>query len=96
MRKIKNYFHRFFTAVLCMLVNLFSGKNAETINADEQILSSGPGEGGRSVSMMIRSAGELKRLICNAAKFKSGSYIKKSFFWLQGPGDRFRVCGRTR
>ena len=62
MRKIKNYFHRFFTAVLCMLVNLFSGKNAETINADEQILSSGPGEGGRSVSMMIRVRWRVKKI----------------------------------
>lgn len=96
MRKIKNYFYGFFTAVLCMLINLFSGKNAENTNTDEQVLSSGLGEGGRSISLMIRSAGELKRLICNAAKFKSGSYIKKSFFWLQGPGDRFRVRGRTR
>ena len=96
MRKIKNYFHRFFTAVLCMLVNLFSGKNAENINVDEQILSSDPGEGGRSVSMMIRSAGELKKVSCKAAESKSGGYIKKIFFWLQGPGDRFRVRGRTR
>lgn len=97
MKKIKSYFHLIFKAVICMLVNLFSGKNAEKMSAKVRNLSSDTAERnvfGMETDMCEENAGYPVKY-CGSGHSGRNCYIKKIFFWLQGPGDRIRVRAGT-
>lgn len=92
MKNFKKYFKMLLTAMICFAMCLVSGKN---VTADvEKILADGQAgpnhtEKDGLLERSLRNVFEVSKIEEEKKrKYKEGSFLKKIFFWLKGPGDR--------
>lgn len=90
MRKLKSYFHLIVTAVICFFMSLIPGKKGSE-NVKKVLV------GGQAVRNHNRCNAETTsvKIMPIFMDYKGGrtaksaeDYLKKNFFWMQGPGDR--------
>lgn len=87
MRKVKEYFHMIFAAVVFLAVSLFSGKvKKDEVNESGSVFP-GMKKSAESACAVNRRDMDSKEVKAVFRLFPIKSYIKKIFFWLQGPGD---------
>ncbi|MDC7287222.1 hypothetical protein NXH76_05370 [Blautia schinkii] len=96
MKNVKKYFKMIITAVICFAMSLIPGKkaNAKVIEvlADGQAVSRNTERNSvntrtENVSVFSRSNENVTRQ-SNCRRL----YLKKVFYWLQGPGDRIPLA----
>ncbi len=92
MKNFKKYFKMLITAVICFAMCFVSGKN---VTADvEKVLADGQAVPNhtekdrvltKSTSTVFKNSQIAEK---EKNKYREGSFLKKIFFWLKGPGDR--------
>lgn len=96
MKNVKKYFKLIITAVICFAMSLIPGKkaNAKVIKvlADGQAVSRYTERNSVNTNMnnvsVFNSSNETMTLKSNSHRL----YLKKVFYWLQGPGDRIPLA----
>lgn len=92
MKNMKKYFKLMITAVICLAMSLVPGKNVNAdvmaVLSDGQAVSNNTKRSTECSEHLKNAALNMQRRDVNTERFKQGSFIKKIFFWLQGPGDR--------
>ncbi|MDO4336803.1 MAG: hypothetical protein Q4C91_01810 [Eubacteriales bacterium] len=92
MKNMKKYFKMMITAVICLAMSLIPGKNVKadvmTVLSGGQAVSNNTERSTEYREHLKNAALNMQRRIVNTERLKQGSYIKKIFYWLQGPGDR--------
>lgn len=89
MKRLKEYFKMIVTAVICLTMSMFPGKNREKI---VKVLN------GKTNTSAAASNNATQRMDNHAAfpemknaaeyrRYRRYIRLKKVFFWLQGPGD---------
>ena len=100
MRKLRDYFDMIFTAVVCFVISLFSGKSVkDSMDKNQDVLSYAK-RNRDSVPTEYGKCGTETEKRTETAYFSPGDFLKRVFFWMQGPGDRkdhlddtdFAVC----
>lgn len=95
MRKIRDYFDMIFTAVVCFVINLFSGKSVKnSMDKNHNVLSYAK-RNRDSVPTECGKCGTETEKRTESVYFSPGDFLKKVFFWMQGPGDRKRHLDDT-
>lgn len=89
MRKLKDCFHMILTAVICFAVNLFSRKPDNSAKENKVFLSCMK-KSRNSVPLQYEKCGTETGKGSGSLSCSPGDFLKKVFFWLQGPGDRKR------
>ena len=92
MKNVKKYFKLIITAVICFAMSLIPGKKANAkvvkVLADGQAVSRNTKRSSVNTKIenvsVFSSSNETKAHRSNSP----GYYLKKVFYWLQGPGDR--------
>ncbi len=95
MRKIRDYFDMIFTAVVCFVINLFSGKSVKNSMDKNQDVLSYAKRNRDSVPTECGKCGTETEKRTESVYFSPGDFLKKVFFWMQGPGDRKRHLDDT-
>lgn len=99
MKNIKKYFNMIITAVICFAMSIVPGKKANArvfrLLADGQAVSrntKGKMSNRRTENVFAMNNSNEFVFSSNGTGFKKSNspryYLKKVFFWLQGPGDR--------
>ncbi|MDO4273691.1 MAG: hypothetical protein Q4D16_08475 [Eubacteriales bacterium] len=98
MKNIKKYFNMIITAVICFAMSLVPGKKANArvfrLLADGQAVSRNTkrkASDRRTENVFVMNHSNGSVFSSNGTGFKRSNsphyYLKKVFFWLQGPGD---------
>ena len=96
MKNVKKYFKMIITAVICFAMCLIPGKKASAkvvkVLADGQAVSHNTKR--NSVNTIMENVS-----VCNSSNGtiahkinRHRLYLKKVFYWLQGPGDRYPLA----
>lgn len=107
MKNIKKYFNMIITAVICFAMGFVPGKKANAkaarLLADGQAVSRNTKRKAlhrRTDNVFMMNHSNVSLFSSNGREFgRSNSpdyYLKKVFFWLQGPGDMKRGSWRSR
>ena len=88
MRKVRECFHMLITAVICLMVSMFPGKNITAATAEKNMVSEILSTREKSVTdRFAQNVMDKMRNLWISSYLKRNRMWKKLFFWLQGPGD---------
>lgn len=98
MKKLKQYFKMIITAVICFAMSFVPGKKSGA--KTEKVLAQVNGQAVSGCNKKSRFhvfatvdvLGRLRSVSDVCGIFRRSSFLKKVFYWMQGPGDRNPLC----